>query len=189
MRYTDRTTGNQGRTEEWRRIRQVRFDSHLIRQLYRARLDRPCAGGLIGFNCTASTGHIDHGHADVRQTRGLFSCVRQSQSTGQFGTNQQQAGDELGGTGRIDTDPSLSSRKLGWRCNGKRQSSDFPVVFDLGTKLLQTVKHRPHRAGVGLFVTVEMHWPIGEQCQSRYKTHHRTGQAAEHINVAIESAG
>ena len=31
--HVDRTTGNQGRTEEWRRIRQVRFDSHLIRQL------------------------------------------------------------------------------------------------------------------------------------------------------------
>ena len=189
MRHPDRAAGDQCRAEEWRRVRQVGLNGHLARQLHCARFNRPCAGGFVGLNRTAGTGHIGHGHANVRQARGLLPRVREVQTARQFGTNQQQAGDELGRTGRIDADLRLGSRQGCRRRNSERQTANLAVVINRCTQLFQTVKHRLHRTCISLFVAIKIHWAICKQGKAGHETHHRAGQSAEHIDVAMESAG
>ena len=63
-----------------------------------------------------------------------------------------------------------------------RVGSDLTAEF-------QTVKHRLHRACISLFVAIKIHWAICKQGKAGHETHHRAGQSAEHIDVAMESAG
>ena len=140
------------------------------------------------------TGRLQIGdcHTDMRKTRQMVAGVVQFQSVGQTCADQQQAGDELGGSGRIDGHRMRRNiRPVGChrRSQRERQSSRFPVVFDVCAQLLQPVQYRLHRTSVGLCVAVEPHRPVGEHRQSGDEPHHRAGQTAVHVHVSCESPG
>ena len=75
----------------------------------------------------------------------MVAGVLQFQSAGQARTDQQQTGDELGGSGRVDGHRmrrrvhSVGRHRWGQR---ERQSPRLPVVFDVRAQLLQPVQYR-----------------------------------------------
>ena len=83
----------------------------------------------------------------------------------------------------------LGSRQGCRRRNSERQTANLAVIINRCTQLFQTVKHRLHRACISLFVAIKIHWAICKQGKAGHETHHRAGQSAEHIDVAMESAG
>ena len=147
---------------------------------------------LIHIHSDASRLQIGDRHTDVRKARQMVAGVLQFQSAGQARTDQQQTGDELGGSGRVDGHRmrrrvhSVGRHRWGQR---ERQSPRLPVVFDVRAQLLQPVQYRLHRTRIGLCVAVEPHRPVGEHRQSGDEPHHRTGQTAIHVHITGEPSG
>ena len=130
---------------KWRRVRQIGLNGHLARQLH-------CAGSTVHVRADSSAPQPHRRHRSHRPRScecaagsGSSPRVREVQTARQFGTNQQQAGDELGRTGRIDADLRLGSRQGCRRRNSERQTANLAVVINRCTQLFQTVKHRLHR--------------------------------------------
>ena len=149
---------------------------------------------MLLIHVHGGTGRLQIGdrHTDMRKTRQMVAGVLQFQSAGQARTNQQQAGDELGRSGRVDGHRMRRrARPVGYRGRGQRerQSPRLPVVFDARAQLLQPVQYRLHRTRIGLCVAVEPHRPVGEHRQSGDEPHHCAGQTTVHIHVAGESPG
>ena len=96
VRHTHVAARDERGAQERRGVRQVGFDGHGARQIEDTRLHKPTSP-FRHRHIAAGRVDVLHRHADVRQARQRTAGVAQQHASGNSGSREQQAGDELRG--------------------------------------------------------------------------------------------